>query len=481
MQGVTRASSHISLGIMPDEEMEITTDLAQPGFAEDIDIDIDFAQPDEDMELGDFDQAQDMQNFNSDARDELMAEGDDESFGMIDAEDIMHNEAAAAANDIEIDIGGPDDGLLPEVAAYEDGPDGVDELDYAEAIGTEDQNVESSGWFQASTDQIPGTAEEVQVGSFEDPAAANAVGATSAPETTTNHSAEIDLVGSTIVGEAEQIDEALYAAQFQDTTSQDNVEYGDSGTYEVEQSDALETSKDSSDRKHDEEHNEEPGTEDQPSGEAEEARETDVLEPVNQMQPEDGADGTEADLLAGDNFEEEQVAEDSHSVTDLNSTENHIGGESYDEHANDENNAVGGNDENETSLNSPDLENELEAHDDYTNADQEGSDPKETRGVQDASTTYVDSIARRHEIHISYGETDYGLFAKSEDDDPNQYFLKDTSALELSLAEFLTSLRDVVSEEVSPLDELVMHVDGLGLEFSEVRTSDPIYQVWIDN
>lgn len=481
MQGVTRASSHISLGIMPDEEMEITTDLAQPGFAEDIDIDIDFAQLDEDMELGDFDQAQDMQNFNSDARDELMAEGDDESFGMIDAEDIMHNEAAAAANDIEIDIGGPDDGLLPEVAAYEGGPDGVDELDYAEAIGTEDQNVESGGWFQASTDQIPGTAEEVQVGSFEDPAAANAVGATSAPETTTNPSAEIDLVGSTIVGEAEQIDEALYAAQFQDTTSQDNVEYGDSGTYEVEHSDALETSKDSSDRKHDEEHNEEPGTEDQPGGEAEEARETDVLEPVKQMQPEDGADGTEADLLAGDNFEEEQVAEDSHFVTDLNSTENHIGGESYDEHANDENNPVGGNDENETSLNSPDLENGLEAHGDYANADQEGSDPKETRGVQDASTTYVDSIAGRHEIHISYGETDYGLFAKSEDDDPNQYFLKDTSALELSLAEFLTSLRDVVSEEVSPLDELVMHVDGLGLEFSEVRTFDPIYQVWTDN
>ena len=80
-------------------------------------------------------------------------------------------------------------------------------------------------------------------------------------------------------------------------------------------------------------------------------------------------------------------------------------------------------------------------------------------------------------MYISYGQTDYRLFARGEDDDPNQYFLKDTSALELSLAGFLTSLREVISEEVSPLDELAMHIDGLGLEFAEVRLSIslPIY------
>lgn len=478
MQGVTQASSHTNLGIMPDEEMEITTDLAQPGFAEDIDIDLDFAQPDEDMELADFDQAQDIQNFNSDARDELMAEGDDESFGMIDAEDIMHNEAAAAANDIEIDIGGPDDDLLPEVTAFDGASHQVDELDYAEVLGTEDQNIESGDWFQASADQVSGSA-EVQVDYLEDPAAATAVDATSAPGTTLP-SAEIDLQGSTTAGEAEQTDESLYAAQFQDATGQENLEHAeehaDSGTsYEVEHSDVLETSKDSSNRKVDEKHDDEPNSEEQPGEEAEESREADVSKPVKQGQLQDGATGTESDLLAGDNFEEEQFAEESNFVADLNATENHLGGESYDEHTNDENNAVEG-DEDKTSLNNPDLENELEAQNDYTDAYQEGTDRKETQGIQDEFNENVASIAKRHELHISYGETDYRLFAKSEDDDPNQYFLKDTSALELSLAEFLTSLRDVISEEVSPLDELVMHVDGLGLEFAEVRPFDYVYQ-----
>ena len=81
-------------------------------------------------------------------------------------------------------------------------------------------------------------------------------------------------------------------------------------------------------------------------------------------------------------------------------------------------------------------------------------------------------------MYISYGQTDYRLFAKGEDDDPNQYFLKDTTALELSLAGFLTSLREVISEEVSPLDELALHVDGLGLEFAEVRLPPfcPVYK-----
>ncbi|KAI0851701.1 hypothetical protein F5Y00DRAFT_215662 [Daldinia vernicosa] len=75
-------------------------------------------------------------------------------------------------------------------------------------------------------------------------------------------------------------------------------------------------------------------------------------------------------------------------------------------------------------------------------------------------------------MYISYGNTDYRLFAKSEADDPNKYFLSDMAALELPLGQLLSSLRDVISDELSPLDELVMHVDGLGLEFSESSTAD---------
>src|SRR3954451_3773726 len=90
---------------MPDEEMEMAVDFGQAGFGEDIDIDLDFptGQPDDDMDLEDFDRLHDIQN--SDTRDELMAEGDDLSYGMVDAIELDHNISAAAANDIDIELG----------------------------------------------------------------------------------------------------------------------------------------------------------------------------------------------------------------------------------------------------------------------------------------------------------------------------------------------------------------------------------------
>lgn len=95
-------------------------------------------------------------------------------------------------------------------------------------------------------------------------------------------------------------------------------------------------------------------------------------------------------------------------------------------------------------------------------------DQEKTPRATEAFVEHPFSVATRHEMYISYGNTDYRLFAKSEADDPNKYFLSDMAALELPLGQLLSSLRDVISDELSPLDELVMHVDGLGLEFSEV-------------
>jgi len=92
---------------MPDEEMDIMTDFGPDGFTEDIDIDLDLAavaHPDEDLELADFDHSADLQLFNSDGRDELMAEGDDASYGMVDADDGEHVEVMATTDDIDIDL-----------------------------------------------------------------------------------------------------------------------------------------------------------------------------------------------------------------------------------------------------------------------------------------------------------------------------------------------------------------------------------------
>ncbi len=458
--------------------MEITIDLAQPGFVEDIDIDLDFAQPDEDMELADFDQAQDMQNFNSDGRDELMAEGDDESFGMVDAEDIIHNETAAAANDIEIDIGGADDGLIPEVAAYEGAPHDVDEIDFAEDIGTEAQNLDPGDWFQTA-DQVSGSVdetqvntlgvEETQVNSLGDPTIGAADDTESGLEATTLP-AEISPQGPTV--EAEQNDGLIpEGVPLQVIPSEENVELGESGTSHGAEHSAnfAELDKTLSNGKHDGEHDA------PPSSEGQAGEQVNVPEPTQQVQLDGKAVGTEANPPACVSHEEPLPAEGDYSTADLNVVDGNLGDESYNEPLDDENyvNEENGEDEEDGEDGYPTnhvVQSEAGTRDQYANVSQEDSGEDEKQGSRGLPARHSSPVAVRHEMYISYGQTDYKLFAKSEDDDPNHYFLKDTSALELTLAEFLSSLRDVISEEVSPLDELVMHIDGLGLEFAEVRT-----------
>ncbi len=117
--------------MMPGEEMEITTDFGHPGFGDEIDIDLDFAvgQHDEDLELADFDQTQDIQNFNIDTRDELMAEVDDASYGMIGADEIEHNVVATTANDIEIDLGDTEENLWEQHTSHLESFGNADEID----------------------------------------------------------------------------------------------------------------------------------------------------------------------------------------------------------------------------------------------------------------------------------------------------------------------------------------------------------------
>ncbi|KAK8076379.1 hypothetical protein PG994_003651 [Apiospora phragmitis] len=91
---------------------------------------------------------------------------------------------------------------------------------------------------------------------------------------------------------------------------------------------------------------------------------------------------------------------------------------------------------------------------------------------QITATEDPSAIAARYDIVVQYGDSDYQLFAKSTEDDPNRYFLSDRSTLDLPLAEFLSSIREVIAQELSPLDELVMSIDGLGVEFAETTTRD---------
>lgn len=83
-----------------------------------------------------------------------------------------------------------------------------------------------------------------------------------------------------------------------------------------------------------------------------------------------------------------------------------------------------------------------------------------------------DFAAAQPDVTFCYRHDEYSLFAESPDDDPNTYFLADTEALNQPLCDFLTKIRGIIAGEVSPQDEIVLRVDGLGLEFGETTTRE---------
>lgn len=479
--------------------MEMTVDFGQAGFGEDIDIDLDFpaGEPDEDMDLGDFDGVHDIHNFNSDTRDELMAEGDDASYGMIDAVETDHNVSAAAANDIDIELE-----HTVESIWQQDAPRPADfnphaEIDYlddttAENMDAERNDVEASEWLPGAAnsqdanpvDHANGVSNEIFTGAqepHEEPLLENSAarhgessGPINAPDTDaeTTHS----LVASSLeeTRQPDHVDDlpedeiAQVIAQVSDQPStvnqveqgvnqpkvDDDIEYH-SADFKLQESDKLqETSHFDETTQTGPDHIDESFV----SPDLEQTGPPEVTEPSDVK--EDDADPSHPE-------EAGESADDT--------SEYQLGGESHSEHAHDQAGdedapqdepfALGRSDPQSLET-SPTQESERDQNEVATAT---GTD---TSAIGASDRDDPVELADHYGVYISYGETDYRLFAKSEDDDPNQYFLTDKSVLDLSLAQFLTSLRDVISEEVSPLDDLVMQVDGLGIEFAEVSQKE---------
>ncbi|KAI1638878.1 hypothetical protein F4809DRAFT_659161 [Biscogniauxia mediterranea] len=493
---------------MPDEEMEITTDLGQPGFGEDIDIDLDFVagQADEDMELGDFDQAQDMENFNSDTRDELMAEGDDASYGMIDADDVDRNEAATAANDIEIDIGDPDENLWQQDIPQDEDIGNAAEIDYIEDVVVEnsvpDQPTtapDDNTWLEAPADIAiqPLDLAEIETSNVE-------------VEVTviTSEDQPLDNAGSNVGVEfrdfgasqdADEISKPSDARHPQNDAPSDSLDQEIPG--ELRDVNTQASSDEPSGADHLDVNNDEVNSNQDtiPNGTiTKPGNESDVQDTNGHIAVAEAEDEQHNDDATGDEHEpngtvpienavesEEAVQqeydeqEQAHDSSESNPPENQLDGESSIDITNKQ--ASPGQESPQaqpTSGTFDTTDQQIEtSHEESETREAEGlattGDEDEKHHLTDNSRIESPaSVAARYGMYISYGQTDYRLFAKSEDDDPNQFFLNGMSALDLPLARFLASLRDVISEEISPLDELVLHVDGLGLEFSESSTVD---------
>ncbi|KKY39342.1 putative conserved glutamic acid-rich protein [Diaporthe ampelina] len=108
-----------------------------------------------------------------------------------------------------------------------------------------------------------------------------------------------------------------------------------------------------------------------------------------------------------------------------------------------------------------------------TTADQNTTDTG--YGLDDAGDQEMESskISEQHpRVRVSYGSAEFYLFAESPDADPDDYFFQNADVLRQPLSQFLPKLRQVVSEDLQPSDELFVKVDGLGLEFGEATTKD---------
>ncbi|KFY06689.1 hypothetical protein V492_07833 [Pseudogymnoascus sp. VKM F-4246] len=83
-----------------------------------------------------------------------------------------------------------------------------------------------------------------------------------------------------------------------------------------------------------------------------------------------------------------------------------------------------------------------------------------------------DLISEERAITVGYRGSEYALVASSESDDPDSYFLKDSSVLKEPLSALFATLRDILHDEIPTGDELVFTIDDLGLETCETSTAN---------
>ncbi|KAK8022142.1 conserved glutamic acid-rich protein [Apiospora rasikravindrae] len=476
---------------MTGEEMEIVAGSSHLDQAEDIDIDLNYTsgQMDDDVMLGDYDQTVDAQH-SPEVGDEQMAEGDDASYGMVDADEIDYNEVADPANDPDIEIGGTDDNSWqPESVAMEqelgDAQASVDEVDFAIVPDANDVEVQdateisSEVWLEGQTSNVADL-----------PPATAQISSTS--EAQKDSSIDIEIISSNadhtevskgnLSPAASNYPPASSTAPQEQGTQQSNTEeehrYEAHEEHQYEPQEELhdeyqETHHDEYQDDHQEEHNEE-HLEEYPE-EYNEGFEEVVKEVGEDNQEQEGAEMAASEIVGADATDE--GPEPSTDLHHLESGEPDGGDDVENAQATDEwaGENLGVSDEVQAGVDSHETAKFISLANSASAEDDNAGESKAVGPLphpQITATEDPSAIAARYDIVVQYGDSDYQLFAKSTEDDPNRYFLSDRSTLDLPLADFLSSIREVIAQELSPLDELVMSIDGLGVEFAETTTRD---------
>lgn len=106
-----------------------------------------------------------------------------------------------------------------------------------------------------------------------------------------------------------------------------------------------------------------------------------------------------------------------------------------------------------------------EDHDATANAEGDMSSDLDHGGdVHDESS----EAASPPEVKVIYNQEEYSLFCPPGNQDPNSYFLSNVDIIDGPLSRILSTLRDVLSDDIPAGEEILVRVDELGLEFGEV-------------
>lgn len=81
-----------------------------------------------------------------------------------------------------------------------------------------------------------------------------------------------------------------------------------------------------------------------------------------------------------------------------------------------------------------------------------------------------------HEVIVAYQDAEYALFAASDSDDLDSFFLSDRSILGKPLTNLFEAIRAVIVDDLADDDELCVMVEDLGLEIMEVSCICPSFQ-----
>ena len=86
----------------------------------------------------------------------------------------------------------------------------------------------------------------------------------------------------------------------------------------------------------------------------------------------------------------------------------------------------------------------------------------------------ADSLFKLYEVKVWYQNMEYNLFATSESDHIDSFFLKDLSVADQPIDNLFATLRGVLGEDISEEEFLCLAIDNLGLEFHEVSHATPL-------